>query len=157
MSDHIEGEDVSALLDGALEAPARARAEAHLAACSGCRLELASWRRLKHLLACAPRKTMPADLALALESRLVDRRSWRSLAARTTFWIPAGALAATALMVGLWLQRSRAAGELPLEPLLAAHARYSADALLPDEQLVASTYSDQMGALYANAPDAEPR
>ncbi|MDE2492020.1 MAG: hypothetical protein KGM24_14325, partial [Elusimicrobia bacterium] len=85
--------------------------------------------------------------------RLVGGGAWRVLA-RRALWIPAGAVAAAALAIGLWVRRPAPLPDLPLEPLLAAHARYSAEALLPAEHLVASsTYSDQMTDLYADASD----
>jgi len=154
-NDHVAGVEISAFLDGALAVEDRARVDAHLASCETCRRELAELRHLKLVLSTAPRKTMPADLALALERRHVSGAPWWKTAVRPAFWVPAGATAAAALAVGLWLRGARAADELPLEPLLAAHARYSAEALVPEENLVASTYSDQLTAMYSDAPDAE--
>jgi anti-sigma factor RsiW len=154
MSTHIDGIDISAFLDGALAAPERARADAHLAACSACRRELESMRHMKLVLSSAPRKTMPAELALSLERRLVPGSPlWPAL--KPAFWIPAGAVAAAALTIGLWINHARAADELPLEPLLAAHERYSAEALVPQDNLVASAYSDQLTSLDADASDSE--
>jgi anti-sigma factor RsiW len=155
MSTHIDGIEISAFLDGALAAPDRARADAHLAACSSCRRELESLRHMKLVLSSAPRKNMPADLALSLEARLVKGvPAWKSLL-KPAFWVPVGAVAAAALTVGLWMNQARAADELPLEPLLAAHTRYSAGALVPQENLVASNYSDQMNTIYSDASDSE--
>jgi anti-sigma factor RsiW len=153
MNEHVSGEDLSAFLDGALAARDRARVDSHLADCRACRDEAASLRHLKLALSSAPRRTLPADLALRLERRLVGG-SGRGLLARRAFWIPAGAVAAAALALGLWARRPAPVEELPLEPLLAAHARYGAEALLPAEHLVASsTYSDQMTDLYADDSD----
>ncbi len=155
MSAHIDGADISAFLDGALGAPQRARADAHMAACAVCRGELESLRHMKAVLSSAPRKNMPAELALALERRLVTGSARRKTLLKPAFWVPIGAVAAAAVTVGLWMSRARAADELPLEPLLAAHARYSAEALVPESHLVASAYSDQQASLDANAPDSE--
>jgi anti-sigma factor RsiW len=155
MSTHIEGVEISSFLDGALDAAARARVDAHLTACAACARELESLRHLKRVLSSAPRKTMPAELALSLESRLVTGAPrWRAIL-RPKFWIPAGAVAAAAVTVGLWLNQARAADELPLEPLLAAHARYSAEALVPEDHLVASNYSEQLTTIYSDASDSE--
>lgn len=155
MNGHIEGSEISAFLDGALSAPERARADAHLSACDGCRAELNALRHLKLVLSTAPRRTLPADIALSLESRFVSAAPWWKALAKPALWIPAGAVAAAALTVGLWVSKTRTADELPLEPLLAAHERYSAEALVPDENLVVANYSDQMTTLYADAPDSE--
>jgi anti-sigma factor RsiW len=155
MSTHIDGPEISAFLDGALAAPDSARVDAHLSACAACRFEFESLRHMKLVLSSAPRKNMPAELALALEARLVKGAPrWKTLL-KPAFWVPVGAVAAAALTVGLWMNRARAADELPLEPLLAAHARYSAEALVPEGNLVASNYSDQMNTIYSDAPDSE--
>ena len=155
MSAHIDGAEISAFLDGALAAPEGARVDAHLAACGACRHEFESLRHIKLVLSSAPRKNMPAELALALERRLVTGSPrWRTIM-KPAFWVPFGAVAAAALTVGVWMNQARAADELPLEPLLAAHARYSAEALVPEDHLVASAYSDQLTLLDADAPDSE--
>lgn len=151
---HIPGPEISAFLDGALAGEERARVDAHLSACPACRAESESLRHLKLTVGAAPRKRMPADLALALERRLVRPQPWRAANFRPALWVPAGVMAA-ALLAGFWMRSTGAPDEVPLEPLLAAHARYSAEALVPEENLVASTYSDQLTALYADSPDAE--
>ena len=155
MNDHIEGPEISAFLDGALAAPARARADAHLSSCPDCRREFSALRHMKLVLSSSPRKTLPADLALSLERRLVTAAPWWRILAKPALWVPAGAVAAAALAVGVWMRQARAADELPLEPLLAAHARYSAEALVPQDHLVASNYSDQLTASYEDASDSE--
>jgi anti-sigma factor RsiW len=153
MKEHIEGAQISAFLDGALAVEERARVDAHLASCAGCRRELDALRHLKLVLSSAPRRTMPADLALSLERRFATGTPWLQVLAKPALWIPAGAVAAAALAVGLWVSKARAADELPFEPLLAAHERYRAEALVPEDNLVAANYSDQ--TLYADAPDTE--
>jgi anti-sigma factor RsiW len=155
MNTHIDGIEISALLDGALAAPDRERADAHLAVCAACRQEFESLRHMKLVVASAPRKNMPAELALALERRLVaGSPRWKTVL-KPAFWVPFGAVAAAVLTVGVWMNQARAADELPLEPLLAAHARYSAEALVPEGNLVASNYSDQLNTIYSDAPDSE--
>ncbi len=155
MSTHIDGTEISAFLDGALGAADRARADAHLAACASCRRELESLRHMKLVLSSAPRKNMPAELALALQARFVTGAlRWKTLL-KPAFWVPVGAVAAAALTVCSWMNRASAADEIPLEPLLAAHARYSAESLVPEDHLVASNYADQLNTIYSDAPDSE--
>ena len=155
MSTHVDGAEISAFLDGALTAPAGARVDAHLSACAGCRHEFESLRHMKLVLSSAPRKNMPAELALELERRLATSSPrWRTIF-QPSFWVPVGAVAAAALTVGVWMSRASAADELPLEPLLAAHARYSAESLVPEDHLVASAYSDQLTSLDSDASDSE--
>ena len=155
MNDHIEGLEISAFLDGALAVEDRARVDAHLTSCAACRRELESLRHLKLVASTAPRRTMPADLALALERRFVRGLPWWKTAAKPSFWVPVGATAFAAAAFAFWLHAARTADELPLEPLLTAHARYSAEALVPEENLVASSYSDQLGSMYTDSTDAE--
>lgn len=155
MKNHIEGTEISAFLDGALAVEERARVDAHLAACASCRRELESLRHFKLVASTAPRRTLPADLALALERRFVTGTPWWKAAAKPSFWVPVGATAFAALAFSVWLRAARTADELPLEPLLTAHARYSAEALVPEENLVASAYSDQLGSMYTDSTDAE--
>jgi anti-sigma factor RsiW len=155
MNAHADGPDLSAYLDGALAPEPRARVELHMSSCADCRAELDSLRHLKLALSAAPRKRMPADLALALERRFVSgAQPWYVRLAKPAVWAPAGALAVAAMAVSLWLRSAATLDEIPLEPLLAAHARYSAEALVPEDNLVASNYSDQVGDL-SDAPESE--
>lgn len=155
MNQHIEGPEISAFLDGALSAADRARVDAHLSFCHSCASKLASLRHMKLVLQSATRKSLPADLALRLERELVHAQSRWTAFSRPALWVPAGTMAAAALMVGFWLHSTRATEEVPLEALLQAHARYSAETLVPEDNLVASNYSDQLPSLYADSSDAE--
>ena len=155
MSGHSDGLEISAYLDGMLPAETRARVELHFSSCAECRAQAESLRHLKLALSSAPRKTLPPDLALAMERRFTHATAEAYSWLRPALWVPAGALAAAGLAVSLWLRSAAgAAEEVPLESLLAAHARYSAEALVPEDNLVASSYSDQLSSLYEGA-DAE--
>ena len=156
MNGHAHGPELSAYLDGALAPDPRARVELHMSSCADCRAELDSLRHLKLALSSAPRKGMPADLALALERRFVAGAAepWYAAALRPIIWAPAGALALATLAVSLWLRSAATLDEIPLEPLLAAHTRYSAEALVPEDNLVASNYSDQLSDL-GDAPESD--
>lgn len=154
MKEHADGPEITAYLDGALDAAARPRVEAHLAACADCSAEADSLRHLKAALIRAPRKRLPADLALALERR----RGAAVPAARPRAWLWAssGALAA-AVLFGLarWSWSPAQVEEIPLEPLLTAHARYSAESPLTGTELAASSYSAPFGDLVAEAEEQE--
>jgi len=125
-----------------------------MSSCADCRAEVDSLRHMKLALSSAPRRAMPADLALALERRFVSGGRWYAPLTRATIWAPAGALAVAAMAVSLWLRSAATLDEIPLEPLLAAHARYSAEALVPEDNLVASNYSDQVSGL-SDAPESD--
>lgn len=156
MNGHADGPELSAYLDGALAPEPRARVELHMSSCADCRAELDSLRHLKLALSAAPRKNMPADLALALERRFVEGAAapWYAGFTRPVIWAPAGALALATLAVTFWLRSAATLDEIPLEPLLAAHARYSAETLVPEDNLVASNYSDQLSDL-GDAPESD--
>lgn len=138
---------LSALVDNELSPQERARIEGHLQACMECRSELASLRRAKALLAAAPRRAMPSELVAAIEARVEGRAtSWawlRGFVSAPRLWAPAGALALAALLMTAWMSLLDRDPDqfVPLEPLLAAHARYTAESLVPEDNLVAASYS----------------
>ncbi len=155
MNIHENNELLSAFLDQALSAEESAAIQGHLTACASCREELASLGQTKSLLQRAPRRAAPPKLIAAIEERL-SRPSWldmlRSFIPETRILVPAGALAAAIL--ALWL-RSALQQPIPLEPLLAAHSRYTAEALVPASELVASNYSAQLNACYGDPKNQE--
>jgi len=156
MNDHNEHEDnvlLSTYLDGQLTDVERSRVETHLSSCPLCTEEVAALRYMKSVLAAAPRRAMPTELISDIEAAVAPSR-WpgrplailSSISARRL--IPAGALAALALVASLWLGIKRESPQdyIPLEPLLSAHARYTAETLVPQGSLVSSTYSAQLTA-----------
>lgn len=144
---HEEAVLLSAFVDGELNGEELSRVNAHLEACASCREEVRSLRATKRLLAGAPRRAMPPELVAAIEARLDRPRSsfaWlRGLSAAPRYWAPAGALAAAAVLMTVWTHvLDRDPDQyVPLEPLLAAHARYQAESLVPEDNLVAESYS----------------
>lgn len=151
MNTHEEELLLSAYLDGELTDDEKTRLDSHLSACESCRLDLESLRGAKRLLAGAPRRVMPPDLIADLETRFTPPSWTRRLGPRLTrpqLWIPAGAMAAAALTISLWLGMGTNDPEqsVPIEPLLAAHERYTAESLVPQGSLVASNYSVQTTA-----------
>ena len=144
---HEEALLLSAFADGELTAAERSRVESHLPGCQQCRLALVEIRQTKALLATAVRRAMPPDLVAAIEARLEGSSgpyaALRRLAAVPRFWAPAGALAMAALLMSLWVRVIDRDPDqyVPLEPLLAAHSRYAAESLVPEDSLVAATYS----------------
>jgi len=163
MKIHGEDELISAYLDGELCDEEAGAVRDHISACTSCRSEHESLRAAKALLARAPRRAMPPELMDQLERRL-SRPLWRELLDRllppmpsVRVLAPAGAFAAAALVAVVWFGARRAAPEpaIPLEPLLAAHSRYTAEALVPASELVASNYSTQLNAYYGDPGDQE--
>jgi anti-sigma factor RsiW len=147
MSAHVQGETLSAYLDGELSSSEAAAAEGHLTNCPACRRALVTLRTGKALLAAAPRHALPSALMNALRRRF-SRPSWRErlLAAfrLPRVWVPAAALAA-AFSVAYW-RGGRAEESIPLEALSAAHARYAAESLAPQGGMASSDFSAQLAA-----------
>jgi anti-sigma factor RsiW len=149
MNNHIDGELISASLDNALSPAERGRVEAHLNACADCRREREGLQKTRKFLASAPRRAMPPELIAALEERLLAPSRWdrlKSWFALPQMWVPAGALAALALLVGLWAgyQARAARTALSLEALLVAHSRYAAEGLVPHGGLASANFSAQL-------------
>jgi anti-sigma factor RsiW len=160
MKIHGDGELFSAFLDGELSAEESDAVRAHVSFCQICRDELASLRQAKTTLGRAPRRAIPADLVASLERRLT-RPLWKTVLERllppVRILVPAGAFAAVGLCALAWLgMREPAADQsIPLEPLLAAHSRYTAEALVPANELIASNYSAQLNAYYGDNSDQD--
>ncbi len=155
---HSESLLLSASLDGELTAQEQAQLDAHLPACAECSRELAELRFAKTLLSAAPRRALPPELLAATLARVDSRWAWLRDLARPVVLVPAGALAAAALVVGVWFNTTRHSTdqEIPLEPLLAAHERYTAEALIPSDNLVAGAYSRQLNDYYSSGDASEP-
>jgi anti-sigma factor RsiW len=160
MKAHGEDELISAYLDGELGEEETQALREHISACPSCRAEHAGLRATKSLLARAPRRAMPPELMAQLEARLT-RPSWKRMLDRIMpplpVLVPAGAFAAAALVAAVWFgaHRGTADRSIPLEPLLAAHSRYTAEALVPPTELVAANYSAQLNAYYWDSTDQQ--
>ena len=160
MKIHGDGEMISAYLDGELFEDEAAAVREHISSCLQCRELHESLHAAKSLLAHAPRRAMPPDLVAQLEARLA-RPLWRQVCDRflapAPVLVPAGALALAALAVVAWFGVRRVSPEqtIPLEPLLAAHSRYTAEALVPASEMVAANYTAQLNAYYGESPDQE--
>lgn len=104
--------------------------------------------QLKARLAAAPRRLLPADLAAAILAAVEPQAGlpwWRAFLAEPSVWLPAGALAAAAAWLLLFGPGLEADAEpLPLEPLMASHARYVAENLVPAGDLLAAEYSSRL-------------
>jgi len=104
--DHVRDE-MHALLDGRLDADARAGVEAHLARCGACRAEWEALQRIRDGVRTAVRRTdLPADLAVRIDAALNAEDAIADAArarTRRRRWaiVTAGAAAAAALLVVL--------------------------------------------------------
>jgi anti-sigma factor RsiW len=111
------GEDLTALLDGALDGPRRAEAEAHLAGCPACRAERDRLAGALARLAALPPPAEPSPwFETRLEARLAEREAAppAGLLARLAAWrwrlaLPAAALGAAAALALFTIRHQRAA------------------------------------------------
>jgi len=144
MMQHEESQLISAYLDKELSASEAAHVATHLASCTDCRAHLTSLRATKSIFAACGRRALPPDLIIQLEHSLTPR-PWLQFS--SAFMgrpaILSGTAVALAVMVASlwWGMRIRTESEVPLEALLAAHSRYTAETLIPETNLVASNYS----------------
>jgi anti-sigma factor RsiW len=146
MSEHDSWHLLSAFLDGALSPGERCAVEEHLRSCEACRRELEAFRGVKSLASGAPRRPFPPGLMAEIEralpgpSRAGAFLLWWTL---PRHWAPAGAAVLASLVLGLWAgwRAYSTEEEIPLEPLLAAHARYAAEASTLQADPVASGFS----------------
>ena len=116
---HVE-EDLTALLDGALEPARRAEVEAHLAGCAGCRAGRDSLAAALVTIGALP---PPAPPLPGFEQRFYARLAREAprrrsllerLGARPLRWlVPATGLAA-ALAVGIWVRQDRQRTDLEM-------------------------------------------
>jgi anti-sigma factor RsiW len=160
MQIHGRNDLISAYLDGELSDKEADAIQEHISCCFSCQEEYASLHATKAFLARAPRRAMPPELATQLIRKL-SQPVWRVFLSRllppARVLVPAGALAAAALaaVVCSGLCRFSPNQTIALEPLLAAHSRYAAEALVPACELVAANYSAQLNAYYSDSPDWE--
>ncbi|MBI3550763.1 MAG: zf-HC2 domain-containing protein [Elusimicrobia bacterium] len=151
MNAHDAWYSISAYIDGQLTLEEISRVRSHLDGCESCSREAESLRRTKSVTAALPRRDAPLSLLSELDRRYVRPSAGRRLLAALRLpkvWVPAGAAATALLFAAFWLGRSRSE-ELPLEALMAAHSRYTAEALVPHGDLVASNFSAQLAAYEA--------
>jgi anti-sigma factor RsiW len=108
-----DGEEISAYLDGELDAAARTELESHLDSCAACRAQLAAQKKLGDMFAALPEVTPSGDFEARFWARVAREADGEpSLAERVrAYFSPprmlalAGALAA-ALVFALALPRS---------------------------------------------------
>jgi anti-sigma factor RsiW len=110
---HLTEDEAQAFLDGLLDAPAAARAEAHLEGCEGCQALVASFDALSEALSALPVAEPPADFTAGVLAR-IDARE-RSLAADRR--VAVGILGAVAALLVVALA---AAGQSAWAPALSA-------------------------------------
>jgi anti-sigma factor RsiW len=153
MSEINESELLSAYLDGETSAEEFNRVNSLLASSSEWRQELERLNATKVSLASAPRLTAPADLVATLLSHpAIARRNakvslWRRLFPETRPWVLAGSAGFAAMAFAAWMMVSApwAPQAIPLQPLLAAHARsVGGEPGLHGTLMAASSYSAQL-------------
>jgi len=116
---HVD-DDLTALLDGALDEVRRLEVERHLAGCTTCSGELARLAGALSALAALPPPPPPAPgfeqrFYARLAREAPQRRSFLDrLSARSLRWLVPAAGLATVLAVGLWVRRAGERAELEM-------------------------------------------
>ena len=148
MSENIDGELLSAYIDGEVEGEELNRVNTLLASSAGARQELERLQETKVSLAAAPRMPAPPDLvALLLANPKLHEKTkkawWAAFIPHgMPTWAFASASAAViALATVVSLKAPWTAKPLPLEPFLAAHARQQMEGGLHGRVIAAADYS----------------
>jgi anti-sigma factor RsiW len=116
---HVD-DDLTALLDGALDEARRAEVERHLAGCAACGGEFDRLSRTLSALAALPPPPPPAPgfeqrFYARLAREAPRRRSFLDrLPARSLRWLVPSAALATVLGVGLWVHRAGERSDLEM-------------------------------------------
>lgn len=140
----IASEQLSAFIDGTLEPSEERRIELHLPSCDECRRELASFRTVKAALAESARHPLPKDLLVRIERRLSPlslKNRLKGLFARPVVWAPVSVLALAAGLFFVIPISKPIAPTVPLEVLMASHARYQSEALAPRADVYQAHFS----------------
>ncbi|TBR21445.1 zf-HC2 domain-containing protein [bacterium] len=139
---------LSAAADGELTGAEKSRLDAHVSVCAACRGELDALRALKAGVAALPRRAMPLSLPDVVAARLgaepAPGRRWAAWLWEPAAWVPAGALAAAALWTLFAAPEPVEAEALPLEELMASHARCAVESIVPTGDLVAAEFSSRL-------------
>lgn len=126
-TEHEEASLLSALLDGELEGPERVRLQKHLSSCSACAIELESLRKVKMVLAKAPKKSLPMEWTQAFPQVLAAANSRKTSSRPSVFsqnWlIPALVAAAVSFAVSFWIFQSQSS--FPLRHSLSLNSTIS--------------------------------
>lgn len=145
---HKEWELLSAFLDGELAASERAEVSTHLASCTVCAQEFSALAVMEKSAASSPRHVMPPALLARLEG-MFSRPTWTEhlyqLLPAPRISIPVGAFATLAVALSFWMVYPEQ-DQIPLESLLAAHTRYSAEGLMPQENLAHPEFITHLSA-----------
>ena len=103
-------------------------------------------------LASSARHVMPPALLARLEAEF-SRPSWAERLARLLpaprFSVPVGAAAALAVAVSLWMAYPDQ-NQIPVEVLLAAHARYSSEGLVSQANLTQPEFAAHLASVHAD-------
>ena len=147
---HDEWELLSAFIDGELTPQERTDVQAHLTACPDCSKELRALTSMQNTAAAAPRHALPPALLARLEANLSEP-TWiehlSQLLRTPRISISVGAAATLAVGLLLWTGAPDR-DEIALEPLLAAHGRYCAEGLTPQENLVHPEFIARLAAIH---------
>lgn len=141
MSSEQDSELLSAYLDGEVNSAELNRVNTLLRN-SFWQDELSRLERSKEITGMAPQVAAPVDLVEELKRKYARPSPKPRILSFPPAWTTIGSLAAAALLIAVWFtNRSAGAATLPLESLLAAHARYHSESAVHLGPVVAARYS----------------
>jgi anti-sigma factor RsiW len=114
--------ELSAYLDGELDAGGRQRVAAHLATCPGCAARLAELQALSAGFRALPEASLGFDLAGVIEGRLAAAPRPPVARRRRDWWagLPVAVGAAASIVVGVFMGSTLVAGGAATAPRMAA-------------------------------------
>lgn len=114
--------ELSAYLDGALDAGGRQRVAAHLATCTGCAAHLAELQGLSARFKSLPEENLGFDLAGVIEGRLTHARRKPPARRQRDWWsvLPIAVGAAASITAGVFMGSTLVAGGGATTPRMAA-------------------------------------
>jgi anti-sigma factor RsiW len=114
--------ELSAYLDGELDAGGRLRVAAHLATCPGCAARLAELQALSAGFRALPEEKLGFDLAGVIEGRLAHAPRPTAARGRRDWWagLPVAVGAAASIAAGVFMGSTLVAGGAATAPRMAA-------------------------------------
>ena len=102
-----------------------------------------------------PRHAAPEKLIRKLKKEYIGNPlldALRSWFVWPVLWKPVGVLAVVALLAGVWVGKWKSSENnfIDAGPLLAAHARYQSQSLVPQKEIAGSNFGAQLASYYGD-------
>ncbi|MBL8024223.1 MAG: zf-HC2 domain-containing protein [Elusimicrobia bacterium] len=143
--EHVASDVLSAWVDGEVSEEEAHHVRTHVVHCADCQATLSDFKNVKSFVLSAQRRPLPEALRRTLETHdtpVPGVRRWGAFLFRPSVWAPASAIAAAALAFFLIRTPQESMVEtLPLEVLMASHARYQSEGRVPRADLYQTQFT----------------